>query len=681
MKAYRILVTLILLFCVVVPAMAAERSENWDNLIEFSYKFTWYPRQDLQDLLKAKSNEYQQSLEEYRNLLIAELTDGANVGRTIDADVFETAKPWKLYYRLAIAEFCTFLVRDDDSHLANAIAVLSVIAGRREMSNVSFWHFLFQSYSSLRKKDRDGFVNNVFLLWNDAVMKAEINQMIIQSNTFKTEGIADIYYFYENTAHLIITKAIIENEMPNLHPLSAIVVSLNEKLALENGYKRFVEAIAERLNGLKSDNNNLNFAVAFVEATANQYEFEDETSRQMIVARYTAARLSYELALSWASTGKGKAALLTQYMGFNNYIVRRLVEKDELLASNSVFLDVPTQAGRLADASINLYHQLADSAGHENKFAQDGFFKKSNYIVAMHQLWDSIAKLLMTLTSYHELTPQQTRVTGETTVAEAFLLKYLSLFQRYSQADTEIMPDNAVYMAAYAATQLTALYTEAMRYSTDMHYNNLAFAYQLQAVELFPLDILGILKLAYQADQENRPRIYFQYAAPLAARLRNITVTRSWLEKKSGAYKNATLISLNVVPDIVENAFIYLDVLQQTRGTQSEEYLYNKLLVMNAVYVALKMQYLDKQIPEALSAVARRNFSDSDVSLSVVFNEALPAELRNTVQPPPELNAKFSITRLKNELYASPDMKIHSFLRELYFENSPKSYEQLLQAK
>jgi hypothetical protein len=681
MKAYRILVTLIILFSVVAPAMAAQRSENWDNLIEFSYKFTWYPRQDLQDLLKAKSNEYQQSLEEYRNLLIAELTDGASVGRTIEADVFEKTKPWKLYYRLAIAEFCSFLVRDDDAHLANAIAVLSVIAGRREMSNVSFWHFLFQSYSSLRKKDRDGFVNNVFLLWNDPVMKAEINQMIIQSNTFKTEGIADIYYFYENTAHLIITKAIIENQMPDLHPLSAIVVSLNEKLALENGYKRFVEAIAERLDGLKSDNNNLNFAVAFVEATANQYEFEDETSGQLIVAKYTDARLSYELALSWASTDKGKAALLTQYMGFKNYIVRRLVEKDKLLTSHSIFLDVPTQAGRLADASIGLYHQLADSAGHENKFAQDGFFKKSNYLEAMHQLWDSIAKLLMTLTSYHELTPQTTRVTGETTVAEAFLLKYLSLFQRYSQTDTEIMPDNAVYMAAYAATQLTALYTEAMRYSTDMHYNNLAFAYQLQAVELFPLDILGILKLSYQTDQENRPRIYFQYVAPLAARLRNITVTRSWLEKKSGAYKNATLISLNVVPDIVENAFIYLDVLQQTQGTQSEEYLYNKLLVMNAIYVALKMQYLDKQIPEALSAVARRNFSGSDVSLSIVFNEALPAELRNTVQPPPELKTKFSISRLKNELYASPDMKIHSFLRELYFENNPKSYEQLLQAK
>ena len=680
MKVYRFLIILILLFSVSLPAMAAQRSENWDNLIEFSYRFTWYPRKDLQELLTAKSTEYRQSLEEYRGLLYAELTDGKALGRTIDPDVFAAPKPWKLYYRLAIAEFCSFLARDDDSHLKNAIAVLSVISGRREMAHVSFWHFLFQSYNSLLTKDRDAFAKSVFSLWNDAVMKAEMNQMIIQSNTFQTKGIADVYYFYENTAHLVITKAIIENQMPDLHPLSAIVVSLNEKLALENGYKRFVEAITERLNGLKSDNNNLNFAVAFVEATANQYEFEDETSPQLIVAKYTAARLSYELALSWANTGKGKAALLTQYMGFNNYIVRRLVEKDTQLTSNSIFLDVPTGASQLADISTGLYRQLAGSAEHENKFVTDGFFKKSNYIEAMHQLWDSIAKLLMTLTSFHELTPL-TGKPGETTVAEAFLLKYLSLFQQYSQTDTEIMPDNAVYMAAYAATQLTALYTEAKQYSTDMQYNNLAFAYQLQAVELFPLDILGILKLAYQTDQENRPRIYFQYVAPLAARLREITVTRSWLEKQSVAYKNATLISLDVVPDIVENAFIYLDFLQQTRGTQDEENLYNKLLVMNGLYVALKRQYLDKHIPNALETVARKNFSGSDTPLPAAFNEALSTELRSAVQPPPELGSKYSITRLKNELYASADMKIHSFLRELYFEDSPKSYELLLQAK
>jgi hypothetical protein len=158
-------------------------------------------------------------------------------------------------------------------------------------------------------------------------------------------------------------------------------------------------------------------------------------------------------------------------------------------------------------------------------------------------------------------------------------------------------------------------------------------------------------------------------------------VTRSWLEKKPVTYKTATLITLNVVPNIVDNAFIYLEVLQKTQGTQAEENLYNKLLVMNGLYTVLRREYLDKQIPDALSAAARKNFSGTNAALSTIFSEALPPEMRNTVLPPPELKTKFSITRLKNELYASPDMKIHSFLRELYFEDTPKSYRELLQIK
>jgi len=681
MKAYRFLIMLFVLIPISLPVAAAEkRSEGWDNLIEFSHKFTWYPRKDLQELLKAKADEYQQSLEEYQNILIAELADGVAVGKSIDPELFVAPKPWKLYYRLAIAEFCSFLAQDDALYLENAISVLSVISAKKEMANVLFWHFLFQSYNDLRKKDRDAFVKSVFQLWNDAITKAEINQMIIKSIPYQSEFTTDIDYFYENTAHLIITRAIIANQLSDLHALSGIVISLNDKLTLDNGYKRFVEAIVARLTGLKSDNNNLNFAVAFVEATANQYEFEDEVSQQVIVGKYNAARLAYELAISWANTRKGKAAILTQYMGFNNYIVRRLVEKDKLLTSNPVFLEVPNEASRLVETSIALYDDLARSANRQNKFMRDGFHKRSNYIAAMHQLWDSSAKLLMTLNSYYEIT-DETRKIGETSIAEVFLLKYLTFFQHYTRKDTEIVPDNAFYMAAYAASQLSALYLEVKPYSTSMQYNNLAFAYQLQAVELFPLDTLGILKLAYQTEQENRPRIYFKYVVPLASRLRDSTVVQSWLDKNPGEHKNTAAITLNFVPDIVENAFLYLNVLQQTEGSQTEEELYNKLLVMNGLFTALKEQFLDEQIPNTLTSVAKRKHSGDDMSLSVFFNESLPPDLRGTVQPPLELKTKFSINRLKNELYASPDIRIHSFLRELYFENTVKTHQRLLQLK
>ncbi|UCH23087.1 MAG: hypothetical protein JSU83_07745 [Deltaproteobacteria bacterium] len=673
MKVYRFLILLFLLLPVSFPAAAEKRSESWDSLIEIAYKFTWYPRKDLQELLRVKADEYEQSLEEYQNILIAELSDGTAVERLINPELFITPKPWKLYYRLAIAEFCSFLALDDEIYLENAISALSVISGRKEMANVSFWYFLLQSYNDLIKKDRNSFVRSVFQLWKNGVMQSEINQMMTKSNIYEKEFTIDLDYFYENTAHLIVTKAIIENHLPDLHPLAGIVISLQDNLILDNGYKRFVEAIVERLQGLKSDNNNLNFAVAFVEATASQYEFEDEKSKQLDADKYNAARLSYDLTLSWANTRKGKAAVLTQYMGFNNYIVRRLLEKDTLLTSSSVFLDVPREASQLADTSIALYDQLTTVSKKQNGFLQDGFHKRGNYIEGMHQLWDSFAKLLMTLSTYHK-TIQQTGKTEETSIAEALLLKYLSIFHRYTRVEIEMVPDNAFFTAAYAAGQLSNLYMEAERYSTSMKHNNLAFAYQLQAVELFPLDILGILKLAYQTDQENRPRMYFQYVAPLALRLRDSQVARSWLDKNPEDYKNSITITLNVVPNIVENAFLYINALQQVEGSQIEEDLYNKLLIMNGVVTALKIQNLEEQIPSALTYVAKKEFPDNDMSLNGFIDESLPADIRDTVLSMPELKTKFFINRIKNELYASPDIKIHTFLRELYYEYPVESH-------
>jgi hypothetical protein len=367
-------------------------------------------------------------------------------------------------------------------------------------------------------------------------------------------------------------------------------------------------------------------------------------------------------------------------MGFNNYTVRRLAEKDALLLSNAVFLDVPEQARQQADTSMGLYHQLADSANRQNKFAQDGFYKRSNYVQAMHQLWDSTAKLLMTLTSYHQVNRQADQV-GQTGAAEAFPLEYLTMFNQFAREDADIVPNNAFYLAAYAAGRLSAMYTEAQQYSKNMHYNNLAFAYQLQAVELFPLDAVGILKLAYQTDQENRPRIYFQYVAPLATRLRDSTISWSWLEKNLTEHKDAIQIAVNVVPDIVENAFIYLNALQQSKGAQTEEVIYKKLLVMNSLFLALKEQTLDDQIPETLNSVSTRDFSDKAVSLEKIFRAALPPGARDSALTPPELETQFSIDRLKNELYAAPDNQIHSFLRELYFEDKVKYHRQLLQLK
>jgi hypothetical protein len=656
-----------------LPANAAKKPSNrWDTLLEIAYKFTWYPQEDLQELLEKKSMEYGQSLQKYQDLLADELTNGERKEGLIRPERVVKGKPWKLYYRLAISQFCIFLASNDEIYLKNAKSILSLISGKKELVKVSFWHYLFQAYSALANEDRDFFIKSVFDLWNNYIVKLQIDNLVISAYISESSTNEDLSYFYENIANLVINKAIIEKKIPNLAPLSIIIASLDGKLTIENGYKHFVGAIGARFHGLKSDNYNLNFAVAFVEATANQYEFEDEKSAHLIVNKYHSAVKSYEFALSLADTGKGKAVILTQYMGFNNYLLRRLIDKDSLLTAHSLFRGVAGDAQGLAAKSIVLYGTLAESSVGENGFLKEGFYQRSNYIETMHQLWDSSAKLLITLSLYYKSNHKLYKTT-EKDIAEGPLLTYLGFFDQYGQVDIDIVPDNAVYLRAYAASQLSDLYINAAKYSTSIETNNLAFKYQIQAVELFPLDILGILKLAHQADEEGRYSIYIQYVLPLASRLRDSNVTRIWLEKPLTTYEYSINMITNIVPSILNNAFLFINILRQTEGSgsQTEEDLYNKIIMISKLHTVLKKRNLDENIPDLLVSFVEHYYSKDNGSLNKGFEDLQP-DLKDIVMSIPEIAKKYNISRLINELYGSPDVEIHSFLRELYYENPDK---------
>jgi hypothetical protein len=497
-----------------------------------------------------------------------------------------------------------------------------------------------------------------------------------QSHYLNAQNNDYLPFYYENLAHLIIHQAIIDKQMSHLTQLSIIVMSLNNKLSIDGGYKHFVEAIAARLQGLKSDNYNLNFAVAFVDATANQHEFEDETQAHLIVKKYNSVKRSYKDTLSSADTNKGKTAILTQYMGFNSYLLRRLIDKDKLLSANSLSPNVVRDAYALVDRSIALYDQLAESLARNDEFLKQGFYERDNCIKAMHQMWDSTAKLLMTLSLYYRES-EELNEGARKSFAEGPLIKYLSFFDRYAKVNTEIVPDNAFFLAAYAASQLSDIYLVAAKYSTSIQTNDWAFNYQVQAVELFPLDILGILKLAHQAEQEGRHSLYLQYVVPLASRLRDSNVTRIWSDASLTSHRHIIAIITNVIPNIVDNAFVFINALQQTEGPQTEEDLYNKIIIMSKLYAALKEQNMQEMIPDILTSVVQYYPHDTK-SLKEIINDVLGSDSRDTVMSIPEIEVKYHISKLKNELYASPDIKMHSFLRELYFENPDKIHQYLL---
>jgi hypothetical protein len=188
----------------------------------------------------------------------------------------------------------------------------------------------------------------------------------------------------------------------------------------------------------------------------------------------------------------------------------------------------------------------------------------------------------------------------------------------------------------------------------------------------------GILKLAHQAEQENRHSIYLQYVVPLASRLRDSNVTRIWLDESLTSRGHSIAIISNVIPNIVDNAFVFINILQQTEGPQTEEDLYNKIIIMSKLYSVLMEKNMQEKIPSIMTSIVQYYNANNPKSLEAILNEALSPDSKNIVMSIPNMQEKYHISKLKNELYASPDIKMHSFLRDLYFENPDKIHHYLL---
>ncbi len=663
---------LLLLGCYTMAPAAEQASARWGNLMDVAYKFTWYPKENLNSLLQQKAGEYGQSLDDYRRVMINDLTEGAgSASGLLDAKLFVSGKPWKMYYRLGIAQFCLFLADDNETQLENAITVMDILSGKKELPDVAFWQYMLQAYQGLIKKDRDAFVASVFQVWQNAVLKLEVDNIFMGATFTKTELVKNLPFLYENMAHLIITRGILEKTIPDLYPLGLIIMSIRDRLSIENGYKNIVDPIAERMHGLKSDNSNLNFAAAFVEATANQYDFEDEQSASQVVPKYNLTRTYIDLAYTWADTLKGKAAILTQNMGFKSYILRRLIDKDKLLISKPVFNEIPGESTLLVEEAIALYDQLAKPWVRKGEFKTEGFQKKSSYIAAMHQLWDATGKLMLMLSAYYEEAGDGAENQYTT---ESSLQKYFSLFRRYASKQSEIVPDSAFFMAYYAANEMAAVYRKASRYSTTIDINNLAFAYQLQAVELFPLDITGILHLAYQANQEGRHNLYLQYVIPLAARLNLSKASGIWLDHHATEYRASIAGITGFIPEIIENAPLLINFIQKSKGKESQEELFNKAIVMAKVLSAYKAAPVAVNINDILLAIAEHDFSDKSKPVKMMLKNILPGEATDFVDSIPELDTRYRISALQNALFGSPKHAVHSYLRGLYYETPDENH-------
>jgi hypothetical protein len=660
-------VALIVLFVCLVPTLGMSQTAGgqWDNLLDVTYRFSWYPQEDLQQLLTEKGAEYGLSLEGYRDQLRQELQIKTGAENRVDARGGGNGQQWKKYYHLSLAEFCLFLTSGEGLQLQNAQAVMEILSGKAQQADVAFWLHLYTAYEQMLAQDARGFNNAVYDLWQDVVLRLEVDNLRIQRSMGKAGFVKSLPYLYENVAHLIIRRAIIEEQIPGLSSLGVIVLSINDKLTVENGYATVVEATVERMRGLNSDNYNLNFAVAFLEAIASRNAFEGEENPDLLVAKYQRAEAFYRLAWQWADSLKGKAAVLSQHMGFTTYVTRRLSDRDDPLTRELFFRELPATADRQLDQAIDLYNQLADARVRGGEYASAGFYEHNNYLAAMHKLWDSTAKLGIMLSGYYEGTRQAVEH-GQIFPAESPLLKYLALFEQHARSDADIVPDNAYFLAAFAAGELADLYRKLGDYSTGSQASELFFAYQLQAVEIFPIDIVGILQLAYQANQDGRVEDYFHYTSQIGRQLQDLAVDYNGSGGNSGDYTAIVDHMYNEIPQVMANAYSLVNFIQEAGGT--EEGMYRKTLAMNRVLQTVENRSSAEFLERLMLALGQADFSDGIIVLDPKMGVDLPPAQLAKIQGILNEVSGYRYHRLKNELYASLSSPMHKKLRHLFYE-------------
>ncbi len=323
---------------------ADEPLQKWDSLLDVTYKFSWYPRADLQKLLEMKAAEYGQTLEEYRAALLTEVTGGRPPTK-LRTDDFVSGLPWRDYYRLSMAEFCPVPRHGAGGSPANAEQRCRCWTQKNDQPEIDFWHYVLRAHGACLAKDRDGFIDAIYHLWQNVVIRASKSSPSTSPPAPQPAGFArDLPFLYENVAHLVLRKAILEKEIPDLYPLNALILDIQPKLTVENGYKTMVDQVVERMQGPDSDNHNLNFAVALLEATASATTSRTRRTRRSWRPSTTWPASTTSSPTTWADTGKGKAAILVQHMGFMNYIVRRLTDPADALAANPFFHTMPYTA-------------------------------------------------------------------------------------------------------------------------------------------------------------------------------------------------------------------------------------------------------------------------------------------------------------------------------------------------
>ena len=669
MKFKLVLILLLLPMFLTGTLSAAEikPSRNWDALLDVGYRFTLLPGDELGELVKGEGARYGQTLPQYVQIWETIIEQGSS-----DASDNASFLPPDVFRRLAVAQLILYLESGKKEHLDEAEKRIAMLAKKRKTPRITFWNNFILAYQNLEKRESLAFTHHVFRIWNDVIMELEKAQSMLGTNIGITGFNTSLPYLYENMVFLILNHGIVEEKLADLHPLGVIIWSMKDRLEKDKGYYQLAESVWNRMYGLSSDNFNINYAMALLEGETRWLDFESSKSPIEARKHFEDSENYFQYALKWADTRKGQAAILSKLMESMTKVLNDMVQGRNSV-SHEGFRESPDYSLALTAAARNLFLEMSnDDLIHNGGWQVEGFASRDNYIKAMHSIWLNSLQLDILIARYYRQGIDKAK-RGEEKIhiidlASQPMFDYLDFFEEFTQnGHSPIVPDNAYFYASYFASELAELHRMKANYTSDMVEYNLAFIRQLQAIEIYPFDIIGILNLTMQVSQDGTLNKYITNVWPIAERIPQSETIKRWQTKNKLPFINEVNSLRYLVPETMRSAPSIIGL--QTGAASRQRLIEDTILLAQLIKLILQSDGA-KKINQLMDEVSVE--MNNGLTLKKAIEKSLPKDMLDKAKPVIALLDSCDYSRLKKALFRNPENEYHALFRSFYHEKDEK---------
>ncbi|MFH2065212.1 MAG: hypothetical protein ABIK15_08450 [Pseudomonadota bacterium] len=560
-----------ILFGLFLPAAASAASGtakgSWDQWLDSAYQLTWHDRQDIEKWITEKE------IQVFNPKLSGFTGEWEKRVNALPKDGVPKVFPDRALRQLAIAQLLLYLKTSDFVYLEKALHTMDSepLKAKLDLPEVAFWYYYIKAHYDMEKDDAEGFVQDLFHIWMDVVLKMEsaANKIGDASSAATVRGFySSTPYVYRNLANLILQRAIVKHKLSGIDALGVIIWNLSSRMP-SKGYGKWVEHIAGGISGPESDNFRLGFTVQFIESEKKRQSFENLLASGKDSSRIEKSLIDclshYEMLYGMAKTTHGRSTVIIKKLQLSSFVLSKLYTEGP---DQAVLRSIPVLQRRegnawhedkaVLDKAMDLFDALARIGRGKDILFENGFLTQQTYLAAMHELWRAIMNVSLDTALYYDHHIDSKSVGSlqvNIPLLEKALIRYLDFFTRYvNNGYQNIVPDNAYYGAVEAAELLSDIYFLSAQWEKGLKKYDLSLARRIQALEIFPFDIRNYFITAQRLAELGHLEKYKKYVFIQADRIRNSDLIKAYAVQEN-KYPDKDLARMQAtVPEIIMRA-------------------------------------------------------------------------------------------------------------------------------